>query len=95
MHASTKLNSYSLSTICLHSSRPDAISLQALQMVTEIRQPVELENSSPLFHPTSTRSSMGAGIPLVPEKMARRIEAEEHIMVFKGDKTLTWRFFPL
>ena len=52
---------------------------QALQMVTEIRQPAGLENLPPLLHPTSARSSMGAGIPPVPEKMVSRIEAGEFI----------------
>ena len=52
---------------------------QALQMVTEIRQPAGLENPPPLLHATSARSSMGAGIPLVPEKMVSRIEAGEFI----------------
>ena len=54
-------------------------SSQALQMITEIRQPAGPESPPPQFHSTSTRSSMGAGIPPVPEKMISRIEAGEYI----------------
>ena len=52
---------------------------QALQMITEIMQQAGPENPPPLFHATSTRSSMRAGISPVPEKVISRIEAGECI----------------
>ena len=50
---------------------------QALQMVTEYSQTTGQGTSA--LYLSSTRSSIGAGLPSVPKKLVSRIEAGEFI----------------
>ena len=52
---------------------------QYLQAVTKIMQSTSQEGFSSLFRANSTRGSIGAGLPPVPEKVVSQIEAAEYI----------------